>query len=295
MKKRGIVTLVVIFGGLFLGLMVFIGVLVAAFSPDGFGGPGDRIGVVEVDGTIMDSKKVIENLRRFEKDDSVRAVVVRVNSPGGAVAPSQEIYSAVRRLKEHKPVVVSMGTVAASGGYYIACGADTIFANPGTITGSIGVITQFFNIEGLVERIDLEVHTVASGDFKDAGSPFKPFAPEDEAVFRAMVQDVHRQFVEDVADCRGMGIDEASEIADGRIFTGRQAYSMDLVDQLGSLQDAIEYLADEVGLEDPPVVYPPEDRMGIIGELFRVAVNTTATEAQEQAAPRVLYQYMGPR
>ena len=295
MKKRGILTLLVIFGGLFLGLMVFIGVLVAAFSPDGFGGPGDRIGVVEVDGAIMESKQIIDNLRRFEDDDTVRGVVVRVNSPGGAVAPSQEIFYAVRRLKQKKPVVISMGTTAASGGYYVACGADVIFANPGTITGSIGVITQFFNVQGLVERFDMEVNTVTSGEYKDSGSPFRPFSPEDEAYFANMVDDIHRQFVEDVADCREMGLDEAAEIADGRIFTGRQAKDLNLVDYLGSLQDAIDYVAEQVGLEDPPVVYPPEDRLGLFGELFRVAVSSTAAEVQDQASPRVMYLYAGPR
>lgn len=295
MKKRGILTLLVIFGGLFLGLMVFIGVLVAAFSPDGFGGPGDRVGVVEVDGAIMDSKKIIENLRRFEDDDSVRGVVVRVNSPGGAVAPSQEIFYAVRRLKQKKPVVISMGTTAASGGYYVACGADVIFANPGTITGSIGVITQFFNLEGLVDRFDLEVNTVTSGEYKDAGSPFKPFSPSDEAYFAGMVDDIHRQFVEDVAECRGMGLDEAAEVADGRIFTGRQAKDLNLVDYLGTLQDAIDYVAEQTGLDDPPVVYPPEDRLGLFGELFRVAVSSTAAEVQDQTSPRVMYLYAGPR
>jgi protease IV len=295
MKKRGIITLIVIFGGLFLGLLVFIGVLVAAFSPDGFGGPDDRIGVVEVDGAIMESKAIIENLRRFENDDTVRGVVVRVDSPGGAVAPSQEIYYAIRRLKERKPVVISMGTVAASGGYYVACGADVIFANPGTITGSIGVITQFFNVERLVERFDLEVNTITSGQYKDAGSPFKPFAPEDEAYFAGMVGDIHRQFVEDVADCREMGLDEASELADGRIFTGRQARDLNLVDYLGSLQDAVDYIAVQVELEDPPIVYPPEDRLGLFGELFKVAVQSASAEVQDQTSPRVLYQYTGPR
>ena len=295
MKKRGILTLVVIFGGLFLGLLIFIGVLVAAFSPDGFGAPEDRIGVVEVDGVIMESKKTIEDLRRFQKDDSVKGVVVRVDSGGGAVAPSQEIYYAIRTLKETKPVVVSMGTVAASGGYYIACGADTIFSNPGTITGSIGVITQFFNVEGLVQRFDLEVHTVASGDFKDAGSPFKPFEPEDEAVFASLVEDVHRQFVEDIADCRDMAVDEVAPLADGRVFTGRQAMGHNLVDEMGSLRDAIDYLAGQTGLDDPPVVYPPEERIGFLGDLLQVAVKSSATEVREQTKPRVLYQYTGPQ
>lgn len=294
MKRRGVITLVVIFGGLFLGLCLFIGVLVAAFSDEGFGGTKEGIGVVEVTGSIMESKEIIENLRRFERDDGIKGVVVRVDSPGGAVAPSQEIYHAVRRLKEVKPVVVSMGSLAASGGYYVACGADHIFANSGTMTGSIGVITQIFNVQGLVERFDLEVHTIKSGEFKDSGSPFRPFEESDEAVFSAMVDDIHRQFVEDVADCREMDVDEVSQYADGRVFTGRQAKANGLIDEIGTLQDAVDYLARQVKLEDPAVIYPPEKQLGLFGNFVETAIRSSAMEAREQTRPRVMYEYAGP-
>ena len=295
MKKRGILTLLVIFGGLFLGLLIFIGVLVTAFSPDGFGGPGDRLGIVEVDGAIMESKEVIENLRRFQKDETVKGVVVRVNSPGGAVAPSQEIFHAVQRLSETKPTVISMGTVAASGGYYVACGGERIFANAGSITGSIGVMTQLVNVERLVDRVDVDIHTLTTGQYKDAGSPFKPFEPQDEAYFRGMIDDIHRQFVEDVAQCREMEFSEALALADGRVFTGRQALDLKLVDEIGTLHDAIDHLAERVNLEDPKVIYPPEKRLGLMAELFQIAVRSSMTEIQDQSRSRVMYKYSGPQ
>lgn len=295
MKKRSIITLVVVFGGLFLGLLVFVGVLVMVFSPDEVGEPEPSIGVVELEGTIMQSEDFIEDLDRFEDDDNIKAVIVRINSGGGAVAPSQEMYDGIERLAEEKPVAVSMGSTAASGGYYAACGADTIFANSGSITGSIGVITQFFNVESLVDRANVEVNTVKSGDFKDSGSPFREFTDEDEEYFADMVFDIHDQFVEDVAACRDMDIDEVEAIADGRVFTGRQAHEKDLVDELGSFQDVVDHVADEADLDDPPLVYPPEEKLGLFGELFEVAVDSSMTEIKEQTRPRVKYEYTGPQ
>ena len=294
MKKRNLITLIVVFGGLFVGLLVFIGALVMVFSADGLH-DGPSVGVVEIEGPIMESEKVVEDLERFADDDDVKGIVVRIDSPGGAVAPSQEMYQAIRRVADKKPLAVSMGTVAASGGYYAACGSDTIFSNPGTITGSIGVITQFFNVERLVERTDIEIHTITSGDFKNAGSPFEPFEDEHAEYFSEMVFDIHDQFVEDVAECRQMEIRDVSKLADGRVFTGRQAHDRNLVDELGTLHDAIEYVADRAGLDDPPVVYPPEERLGLFGELFRVAVDSSVTELKEQKRPRVSYEYVGPQ
>ena len=294
MKKRSIITLVVVFGGLFLGLLVFIGVLVMVFADDDRR-DGPAIGVVELEGPITESEAVIKDLERFEDDDDIKGIVLRINSPGGAVAPSQEIFYAVQRVGAEKPLAISMGSVAASGGYYAACGSEMIFANPGSITGSIGVITQLFNIERLMERTEIEVYTIGSGEFKDAGSPFKPFEEEHEAYFSQMVFDIHDQFVEDVAECREMELSEANALADGRVFTGRQAKAERLVDELGSLHDAIEYIAAEVDLEDPPVVYPPEEKLGIFGELFRVAVDSSVTELKEHKRPRVSYEYVGPQ
>ncbi|RAL25288.1 signal peptide peptidase SppA [Lujinxingia litoralis] len=295
MKKRGIITLVAIFGALFFGLMVFITVLITAFSPDGFGGVGESIGIIEVEGPIMESKKTVEDIRRFQKDENVKAVVVRVDSPGGAVAPSQEIFEAVKALNEVKPVAISMGSTAASGGYYIACGAETIFANNGTLTGSIGVITQFFNVEGILDTVAVDVHTIKSGEFKDSGSPFREFLPKDEAVFAEMVMDIHSQFVEDVAECRGLEESVVRRLADGRVYTGRQAKANKLVDEIGTLHDTIDFLAEKVGLTDPPVVYPPEEPMGFVQELMSAGVRSTTQAARDEIAPRVQLLYTGPQ
>ena len=294
MKKRSIITLIVVFGGLFIGLLVFIGVLVMVFAADDLD-DGPKIGVVELDGAITESESFIEDLERFQDDDDVEGLIVRIDSPGGAVAPSQELYGAIQRASEEKPLAVSLGSVAASGGYYAACGSDMIFSNPGTITGSIGVITQFFNVERLVDRTDIDVHTIVSGDFKNAGSPFEPFEDEHAEYFADMVFDIHDQFVEDVAECREMEIREVNRLADGRVYTGRQAYDHDLVDRLGSLHDAIDHIAEEADLDDPPVVYPPEEKLGIFGELFRVAVDSSVTELKEHKKPRVSYEYVGPQ
>jgi protease IV len=295
MNKRNIASLVIIFGGLFVVLMIFIAVLVQAFSPDGFGSGKDRIGVVEVEGAIMESKKVVEDLRRFEKDKTVKGVVVRVDSPGGAVGPSQEIYEAVKRLKKDKPVVISMGTVAASGGYYVACGSDKIFANPATITGSIGVISQFFGVHEILEMAHVDVNTVKTGPFKDTGSPFREFGVDDELTVANLIGDIYEQFVEVVAECRSLSPEMARSLADGRVFSGRQAKELGLVDELGSLRDAIDYLAGELELDDPPVVYPPKERAGFVAELLRAGVRGVVQETQAQTTPRVQYRYVGPQ
>ncbi|MFU8804644.1 MAG: signal peptide peptidase SppA [Bradymonadaceae bacterium] len=295
MKKRSIVTLVVIFGGLFLALTIFIAILIQAFSPDGFGAPNDRLGIVEVDGAIMESKKIVEDLRRFEKDDTIKGVVVRVNSPGGAVGPSQEIYEGVKRLRAQKPVVISMGTVAASGGYYVACGTDMIFANPATITGSIGVISQFFDVHKVLDLASIDVNTVKTGPYKDSGSPFREFGVDDELHMAALIGDIYDQFVEVLADCRGMDLEEAKGLADGRVFSGRQAKELNLIDEIGTLQDAVDHLKAELNLDEPPVVYPPKERMGFLSEMLRTSMQTTVSEARNQTTPRLQYRYVGPQ
>lgn len=295
MKKRSIITLVVVFGALFVGLLIFIGVLVAVFDAGDLGEPDEAVGVVEIEGAIEESKETLEDIERWEEDERVEAILVRINSPGGAVAPSQELYYALDRIDDDMPVAVSMGNVAASGGYYIAVGAEPVFANSGTITGSIGVITQFFNVERLVDRIDVEVHTVQSGEFKDAGSPFKPFEEEDEELFRDMVFDIHEQFVEHIADAREMEYEEIAELADGRVYTGRQAHERGLVDELGTKQDAVAHLADQAGLEDPELVYPPEDELGFLTRMLEAAVGGAIGEVEERHEPEINYEYVGPR
>ncbi len=198
-----------------------------------------QVGVVEVEGVIVDSKKIIEQLDDFHEDGSIKAIVLRINSPGGGVGPSQEIHDEVRRIDADKPVVVSMGSVAASGGYYIAAPARVIFANPGTITGSIGVIMEFTNVQELLEKIGLHSQVVKSGKHKDIGSPVRPMTEEDRALLQALIDDVHTQFVDSVAAGRQLEVQKVRTFADGRIFTGRQARELGLVDELGGLEAAI--------------------------------------------------------
>lgn len=251
----------------------------------------DKIGVVEVLGPITSSKEIVEDLKAFDRDDSVKAIVLRVDSPGGGVGPAQEIYAAVKALKS-KPVIISMGSVAASGGYYIAAPAAHVFANPGTITGSIGVIMEFPDIAALLEKIGLQRRVIKSGQFKDIGSPVREMTPEEQELLQGLIDDVYMQFVEAVASGRNMDIDAVKAIADGRIFSGRQAKELGLVDELGGLQAAIEYSARRVGIVgEPKVVYPKPETPSLLDLILK---RTTASLQQylhqsEQAKLHMLW------
>lgn len=213
------------------------------------------VGVVELKGMIMDSKKILRQLERFEESSEVKAVVLRLDSPGGSVAPSQEIYEAVKGYK--KPLVVSMGSVAASGAYYIACGAKKVFANPGTITGSIGVIMEFLDLSKLYEWAKIHRYAIKTGKYKGSGAEYRELNPEERALLQTMIDDVLVQFKTAVAEGRKLPMEQVTEVADGRIFSGSQAKAAKLVDELGTLNDAIEAAAKEAKIEGKPrVVYP---------------------------------------
>ncbi len=201
---------------------------------------GDKVGVVEVRGLITDSRPTLEKLVRFRDDTRIKALVLRVNSPGGAVGPSQEIMREVEKIKKSKKIVASLATLAASGGYYVACAADLIMASPGTATGSIGAIIKLTNIEQLVKKLGVEVYSLKAGALKDLGSPFRPLTPEEQAVIQKMLDDIHRQFIQDVARNRRLSEDKIRAVADGRIITGEEAQKFGLVDEMGNLEDAIE-------------------------------------------------------
>ncbi len=235
---------------------------------------GDGVGVLQIDGTIDDSREVLAELKRLREMPWVKAIVVRVDSPGGAVAPTQEIYEEIRRAKKKKPFIASMGSTAASGGYYIASACDRILANPGTLTGSIGVIMQLANVEELMKKIGVRGFNVKSGANKDLGSPFQPLSREGREILQSLVDNVHSQFVVAVARARGMDEARVRKLADGRVYSGAQAKDLGLVDQLGSLEDAIEVAAKRAGIAAEPAVYysrPEQDRwwerlfMGIFG------------------------------
>jgi protease-4 len=207
---------------------------------------GDKVGVVEIKGLISRSTPTLEEIKRFRNDGSIKAIVVRVNSPGGGVGPSQEIMEEINKTKKVKKVVASCGSMAASGGYYIASAADVIMAAPGSATGSIGVIMQMTNVEALTKKIGVDFFSLKAGALKDMGSPFKTMTPEEKAVFQSLLNNIHEQFINDVAKNRKLPVDKVRALADGRVFTGQEAKGLGLVDSLGNFNDAVE-LAGRLG------------------------------------------------
>ena len=260
-------------------LVVFTGVFFYAYLTGGDARAlslfaGDGVAVLEIEGAIEDSQTVLTELKRFKEMPWVKAVVVRIDSPGGAVAPTQEIFEEIVRSKKQKPFIASLGGMATSGGYYIAAACDRIVANPGTLTGSIGVIMQLTNVEELMKKIGVRGVSVKSGPNKDIGSPFQPLSPEGREILQGLVDNVHSQFVVAVAKGRSMEETQVRKLADGRIYSGAQAQKLGLVDQFGTLQDAIEIAAKRGGIEAEPAVYysrPEQERwwermfMGIFG------------------------------
>ncbi|WP_457681593.1 signal peptide peptidase SppA [Thermovibrio sp.] len=226
-----------------------------------------KVAIVKVEGVIRSSDRYLDLLDRLEKDKSVKAIVLRVNSPGGVVGACQEIYQKINEVKKLKPVVVSMGPIAASGGLYISVAANKIVADPGTITGSIGVIIQTYNLSKLAQKIGVEVITVKSGRFKDLLNPFKKPDPEAIKVVQHLIDDSYQQFVEAVAKGRHLPVSKVKAFADGRIFTGREAKELGLVDYLGNIDTAVK-VARELSHCPKAVKFKVEDRRGFLEELF---------------------------
>lgn len=228
---------------------------------------GDRIALVRIEGPILDSKNAIDEINDYLRDPSIKAIVLRIDSPGGAVAPSQEIYEEVRKAASKKKIVVSMGSVAASGGYYIASPATRIIANPGTLTGSIGVIMEIPNLEGLMNKLGIKTEVVKSGKHKDIASAFRGIKKEDREILQNVLDNVHEQFIKAVAEGRKMLLDDIKKIADGRIFTGEQALKAGLVDELGNLEDAVKTAAKLSGIKGEPVVVSKKERFSLVNLL----------------------------
>ncbi len=214
----------------------------------------NRVGLVEVEGVINDSGPIVDALKAFGRSSIVKAVVVRIESPGGGVAPSQEIYNAIVKLRVDKPVIASLGGMAASGGYYVASACDTIIANPGTLTGSIGVIMQLANAQELLQKIGVQPEILKAGTYKDMGSPARPLTDVERGLFQQMLDSVHAQFIGAVATGRKMDESKVRELADGRIFSGEQARAVGLVDTLGGLEDALAMAAERGGISGEPRV-----------------------------------------
>lgn len=284
-------------GAIFLWFLVFA--LLLSRCSGGFQGlpvGGERIGVVEVSGMLASSEPAVKQLKAFKDDDSIKAVILRVDSPGGAVAPSQEIHDEVARLAETKPVVVSMASVAASGGYYVSIPAQRILANPGTITGSIGVIMQVTNFQELYGKLGIKNQVVKSGEHKDLGSPLRPMTFEDRQILQGVIDDVYDQFVTAVSAGRKIPLEKVKRLADGRIFTGRQAKEAGLVDDLGGMQDAIRVAADLAGIVgEPKLVYPPKDKESVLKYFIEESASQVgqAQQQKQQGSPAMQYLWTG--
>jgi protease IV len=221
------------------------------------------VGLLEVDGVITESLPYLEAIKQFEDDKDIKAVVVRLDSPGGKVGPSQEIYSALLRLKKTKPVVASLGSIGASGAYYIACSANTIYALSGTMTGSIGVIAEFFDASEGLKKLGIKPNNITAGTLKDAGSPFKSMTGTERAYFQTLLQDVHEQFIEAVSESRKLKLETVRTLADGRVFTGRQAKEAHLIDKLGGLDDAVDEAKKKAGISGEARIIKPDVSGGI--------------------------------
>lgn len=230
-----------------------------------------KIGIVNIKGTILNSKEIIEWLNLLKKDPYVIGIILRINSPGGAVAPSQEIYEAVKQANSLKPVIASMGSVAASGAYYISVGARYIVANPGTITGSIGVMAKLMSFEDVLKKIGIKDETITSGKFKDTGSPFKTMTQDERKYLQDVVDDLYGQFVEAVAIGRKMAKEKVFKLADGRIFTGKQAKELGLIDELGNLDYAISILKKITKTkEEVEIVEGPEEKKSLLQKIVGI-------------------------
>lgn len=259
MKKFLIILLV-------FSLIMVIGIALVGYfiSSNKHPGGDNQIGLVNIKGVIIDARETVKQLGEMAGDPGVKGIIIRINSPGGAVAPSQEIYDEIKRVAKIKPVYSSLGTVAASGGYYVACGSQQIYANPGTLTGSIGVIMQFTNWKKVLDKIGVGNEVIKSGTHKDIGSPLRAMTAKEKVLLQEMIDDVYNQFVVAVTESRDIPLDKLMSLADGRVFSGRQALEYGLVDKLGSLQQAIRDLAGKVGITGKPEVIEKKEKRGLL-------------------------------
>jgi protease-4 len=274
------------FWGIFLSLifigLIFIGISFLFFasvikqeSSEYYStGSGDKIGLIEINDVIINSEGVVQQIKKFREDKSIKAILIRINSPGGGVAASQEIYEEVKYTRDYgKLVIVSMGSIAASGGYYIACGSNLIVANPGTLTGSIGVIAQFISIKDLADKLGIEETTIKSGELKDSGDPFKKMNDKDKEYFQEVVDNTFGQFLEVVSKERKISKDSLLQYANGRVFTGLQAKDIGLIDTLGTFEDAIRITAKLAGIEGEPRVIKERRRYSVFERLIGTSVD----------------------
>jgi protease-4 len=275
-EKKSRLWLWILIGGaaffvLLISVFTLVGLAMRGSRGTEFAGFGDRIGVIDVEGVIIDPRTVVKQLREFRRDDSIRAIILHVNTPGGGAAASQEIYSEVRRIRDEKKkkIVASIETLGASGGYYISSATEKIYADPASIVGSIGVISQWLNYEDLLKWAKLKDVTFKAGALKDTGNPARPMTPEEKAYFQSLINDMHGQFISAVAEGRKLKMDDVKKLADGRVWTGQQALPLKLVDQIGDFRVAVEETAKAVGIKgEPTLVHPEKERRTLLDLIF---------------------------
>jgi len=273
-RSRALLWIVVGGGAFFLFVLAVFALVYITLRSDQkaeFGGFGDKIAVVDVEGVIISPKTVIQQLRKYADDQSIKAIILHVNTPGGGVAASQEIYQQVKRIRDQrkKRIVASIETVGASGGYYIASATNKIFADPGSVVGSIGVIAEWVNYGDLLHWAKLKDITMKAGEFKDTGSPARDLTPAEREYIQALINDMHSQFIQAVAEGRNLKVHEVQAIANGKVWTGTQALPLRLVDQLGDFRSAVEDTAKSVGIKGEPVLVRPEkERKTLLDVIF---------------------------
>jgi len=275
-ERRSRVWLWLLFGGgaflLFVGaVFTLVYLSFGGHDEESFGGFGEKIAVVELEGVILSPKQVVSQLKKFADDDSIKAIILHVNSPGGGVAASEEIYREVKRIRDAKKkrIVSSIETVGASGAYYVASASDKIYADKGSIVGSIGVIAQWVNYAELLQWAKLKSITLKAGEFKDTGNPAREMTPVERDYLQGLINDMHTQFIQAVAEGRKAKESDIRLIANGKVWTGEQAYSMKLVDQLADFEDAVKDTAKAVGIKgEPSLVWPPKSRRSGLDLIF---------------------------
>lgn len=291
-RRHPILFFLLSFSGIIAGAMIVMTLLITIGGRARNIDFGEKVGVIEISGVITDSKSVIRQIKAFRENAAIKAIVVRIDSPGGAVGPSQEIYREIRKTVATKKVVASMGAIAASGGYYVAAATNGIMANAGTITGSIGVIIGYTNFREIMDKIGLVPVVVKSGAFKDLGSPMRTMSDEEHEILQDFVGDVHRQFVSDAAKGRNIEAARMAELADGRIYTGQKALSLGLIDRLGNLEDAIEWAGRMGGIKGKiSAVYPPEPKMSFLKYFLQETSLSKVTDSLLHSLLHIEYRY----
>ena len=292
-KKSDLVIGIIIIASFLIFSLVMIFTFIGLSGEESFllAGTGKRVAIIELQGTITNSADIIRQLKKYTKDSSVPVIVMHIDSPGGGVAPSQEIYEEIKRAKEKgKKIVVSMGNVGASGGYYVACAADTIVANPGTLTGSIGVIFEFPVAEELFKKIGLRFEVVKSGEFKDMGTYNRRMTEAERKLLQSVIDDTYDQFVNVLVENRNLSKEEVLKLADGSIFTGRQAKELGLVDELGDLEDAIKIAGKMAGIEGPPkTIKEMKQKITLFDLLTQKIEDLSKLNESEKFMPKLQY------